>query len=423
MLFFTFGNKYKNKKEKKLIQENKFNLNHYKKFLNEVSNYSEDLVYFRNLNKSLVMKGNYEFFHHASDYFEELFKAIRNAKKHIFIMSYIIKPGEILQEFLDILIHKAAQGIKIYWLVDDFGSFLVNKNKYFRDLLANGNIEIVFISKVFFPYIHSQNFYRNHQKFYIIDSNIVFAGGCNLSDEYVGLSKKYGDWIDFNYSLIGDAVNSYILLFLRAWTLWGNKNTTLSLNALEFFNKINFDKEKLNANSILTLDSPAYDTSFLEYNLLGLITKAKESIKIVTPYFSVPASLFNALKMMLLSNVEVEIYFPSFPDKKIIWNTSINFLKRLIPFGLKIYLYKDSFIHSKCGLIDNKIAFFGSSNMDMRSMYAQYELMDIIEGEAVEEVVEIISNYKDNSYLYNDKNSKNKNIIKDTFYETIRPLA
>ncbi|UUM19019.1 phospholipase D-like domain-containing protein [Mycoplasma sp. 1018B] len=422
LFYLTFGNKYKNKKEKKMIKDKIFNLNNYSEQFKNFLVKEDNLDYFKQLNKSLILPGNYQFYQYTSDYFNELFQQLKKAKKTIFIMSYIIKPGEILQELLDILIERASRGIKIYWLIDDFGRTLTSKNKYFKELLINGNIEIIFISKLVYPFIHSQNFYRNHQKFYIIDQKIVFAGGCNISDEYISLSKKYGDWIDLNYKLTGLAINSYILQFIRSWYLWSNKNTNLNVLPSNYFNLTN--NEINNANSILTTDSPVYDSSYLEYNLLGLITKAKKTIKIVTPYFSVPDSLFNALKIMLFSNVEIEVYFPGYADKQLIWNSSINSLIKLEEYGLKIYLYKDTFIHSKCGLIDDEIAFFGSSNMDMRSMYAQYELMDIITGSAVIDLKNIIENYKSKSVLFNKKIHMTKQTpIKKIFYDLIRPIA
>ncbi|WP_245599319.1 phospholipase D-like domain-containing protein [Mycoplasmopsis iners] len=405
-----------------MVKQGKFNLNTYETALNAKSPFPENMEYFTKLNKSLFLDGNYHFYQYTGDYFANLYSNLKQAKKHIYMVSYILKQGEMLQELCEILLERANAGVKIYWLIDDFGVTLVNKRKYFSKLLKNGNVEIIFISKVIYPFIHAQNFYRNHQKFYIVDSQIVFSGGCNLSDEYVGLSKKYGDWIDFNYHLTGNAINSYILFFLRSWELWSKKKTNLNLNPLDAF--VYKTSENGTSNSLLTFDSPVYDTSYLEYNLLGLITKAKKSIKIVTPYFSVPSSLFNSLKTILFAGIKVEIYFPEYADKKIIWNTSLNMMLKLKKYGLKIYFYKDSFIHSKCGIIDDSIAFFGSSNMDMRSMYAQYELMDIITGEGVKEVAKIIDNYHKNSIDYDQSNTKfEARLVKKIFYEAIRPLV
>ncbi|EGV00542.1 cardiolipin synthetase [Mycoplasmopsis columbina SF7] len=423
--YFAFGSKYKNKREKKLVKDPTYQLKTYQHLFQTKSLSNDQFEHLINLNGGVALDANYKFYQHPGDYFTELYENLKEAKKHIFIISYIIKPGEILDELVEILKEKANQGVKIYWLIDDFGRTLVNKQKHLKKLLNHGNIEIVFISKVFYPFIHSQNFYRNHQKFYVIDSEIVFAGGCNISDEYVGLSKKYAHWIDLNYRLIGPQINAYILLFLRSWKLWANKKTSLVNDPQHFFNfnTVNLDKDAL-SSSLLVHESPVYDTSHLEYNLLGMFALAKKSVRIVTPYFSIPSSLFNMLKMLLFAGIEVEVYFPGYPDKKVFWKASLNMLQKLEKYGLKLYLYKDGFLHTKCGLIDDKIAFVGSSNTDMRSMYAQYEIMDIVKGQAVEEIKNIIDTYQSKSILNSDNPINNKtNLFTDTLYEVMRPVA
>ncbi|WP_036438010.1 phospholipase D-like domain-containing protein [Mycoplasmopsis gallinarum] len=421
LCYFAFGSKFRNKKEQKLIKNKQYYLQTYEDYWQKYE-YSR-LEQLSKLNRATFLKANYNFYHHPHNFFEDLFKQIKEAKKSIYLISYILKPGEILDTLCDLLLEKANQGVKIHWLIDDFGRGLV-KPKYFVKLKKNHNVEIVFISKVFYPFIHSQNFYRNHQKFYVIDNEIVFGGGCNISDEYVGLSKKYGDWVDLNYVLRGKHVNSYILLFLKYWKLWGPKKSILNQSSIKSLLNWKITDENENSLALLTHDSPVYNISKLEYNLLFLISIARKKIRIATPYFSVPSSIINSLILALNSGVEIEIYFPGLPDKKIIWNSSLNELKKLEEYGLKLYIYQNSFLHSKCGIIDDSIGFVGSSNMDMRSMYAQYELLDIFTGEAVSQLNVIMNSYQHNSYLHKENPIQNrKNLLAETFYEGIKPLV
>ncbi|VEU78097.1 phospholipase D-like domain-containing protein [Mycoplasmopsis columbinasalis] len=421
IFFLTFGAKYRNKKEKTLNANPTFQLKSYSSLFTKQHVFDAHIQTLESLNKTISLDGKYKIFQRTGDFFNDLFRALKNAKSHIFIISYIIKHGEILRTFIDILKEKAKEGVKIYWLIDDFGRTTVSKRFFLNNLKKHINFEIVYISKVLYPFVYSQNFYRNHQKFYVIDSKIVYAGGCNLSDEYVGLSRKYGDWIDLNFKIEGPQINAYILQFLKMWNIFDRKNIIKSVPKV-FFNTEFTDFEP-NANSLLVADSPIYEASSIEYNLLSLLTSAKKSVKIVTPYFSPPSSLFNILKLLLEGGVSVEVYFPGLPDKKLVWKTSLNLLSKLEAVGLKLYLTKDVFIHTKCGVIDDKIGWMGSANIDMRSMYSQYEIMDIITGEAVSQIIEQIEVYKSKSQLNSlDPISIKANLLTDFFFEALRPL-
>ncbi|WP_051586206.1 phospholipase D-like domain-containing protein [Mycoplasmopsis lipofaciens] len=414
ILYFTFGSKYRSKREKNIEKTNKYVLNRY--VPQNCIIQDDNLVNINKINNIHTLSGDYLFYDNAIKYYLNLFDSIKKASNNIMIISYILKPGEILDTLCSILIQKARNGVKIRWLIDDFGRGLV-KPKYFNKLKKHKNIQIVFLSKVVYPFIHSENFYRNHQKFFVIDNKIVFSGGCNISDEYVSLSKKYGYWADLNYRLCGNSTNQYILLFLKYWDLWAKESL-----AVEKY--LNFVDEKKKTNSCLIYDSPIYDISKLETNFLQLFSNAKKSIKIVTPYFSVTTSIMNLLSVLLQAGIDVEVYFSGLYDKKIIHEVSLNELRKLQKNGLKLYELKDTFLHTKCGIIDDTIAYIGTSNMDMRSMYAQYELMDIISGEGVKDIIKIVEQYKQYSVL----NSKNMNLksyslLKKTMLEAIKPLA
>lgn len=121
--------------------------------------------------------------------FPELFKAIRNAKHHIHVEYYIFNDDEIGNEFAELLIEKAKEGIKVRFIYDDFGSLKIRK-KLVPRMIENG-VEAYAFYKITFIFLANRMNYRNHRKIVIVDGKKAFVGGINVSDQYVNKEAKY----------------------------------------------------------------------------------------------------------------------------------------------------------------------------------------------------------------------------------------
>lgn len=76
-----------------------------------------------------MLSCDFEFLDTGNKFFENLFKELKKAKKSISIITFIIKPGVFADKFIEILKEKAQQGIKVQWLIDDYGSILYKRKK------------------------------------------------------------------------------------------------------------------------------------------------------------------------------------------------------------------------------------------------------------------------------------------------------
>ena len=105
---------------------------------------------------------------------------------------------------------------------------------------------------------------------------------------------------------------------------------------------------------------------------IKLITNAKESILIQTPYF-IPDEAFDAaLRIALASGVKVKIMLPAKPDYKSIFLVSLSYLKEFVEYGAEVYLY-DGFLHSKVIVVDDDKMTIGTCNLDQRSFSLNFE--------------------------------------------------
>ncbi|WP_182806907.1 phospholipase D-like domain-containing protein [Mycoplasmopsis gallopavonis] len=418
-IFLTFGLMFINKYEVKLLNSKFYKIENHLEVCNCQTPENSPIGKLSKISKLKILKSNIDFYEEGYRFYQNLLNEIEKAQKSIFIVSYIIKKSEISNEFISILKRKIDQGVEIKWLVDDFGAMFSQKKELKK--LAKLGAKVKFIGKIYYPFINAASFSRNHQKFIIIDSQYVFSGGNNISDEYASLSVKYGHWIDLNYKITGPYVNAYNLHFIQFWDIIAREK--LEVNKYLIDPKI-YHGQSFRNDTLLVSDSPSLNHSEAEYYWLQMFGDAKESIIISTPYFSLTNSLEKQMILALKRGVKIIIYIPGLPDKKLVYQVTLSQLATLIDHGLEVRVFKDHFLHSKIGLIDHQIAWVGTNNLDSRSMFSQYETMDVFYGNDVNKVAKIFENY--DKYCQIIKNShelkENKTLITEFLANWTKPL-
>ena len=132
-----------------------------------------------------------------------------------------------------------------------------------------------------------------------------------------------------------------------------------------------------------------------------MITNAKKSIVIQTPYFIPDEVFFSALRIAIKSGVEVTIMVPKVPDKRTVYLATLSYLKEMAELGVKIYLY-NGFLHSKVLIVDDNKLSIGTCNMDNRSFRLNFENAVLIYSEKLtKQHYKIIENDKENSQHVN----------------------
>ena len=152
---------------------------------------------------------------------ETLWKAmlqrLETAEHYIFLEYFIIEEGRMWGDILEVLKHKARQGVKVRVLYDDMGCFLTLPHDYVVKLRQEGIECAVF--NPFRPFLTTIQNNRDHRKIMVIDGTTAFTGGANLADEYINVIEKHGHWRDTGIRVDGAAAWSFTLMFLEMWEL------------------------------------------------------------------------------------------------------------------------------------------------------------------------------------------------------------
>ena len=211
---------------------------------------------------------------------------------------------------------------------------------------------------------------RDHRKIAIIDHRIAYTGGMNLADEYANDIVRFGYWKDSMIEIQGPAIDNLIYLFLATYDLSRNKSS-------DYDKYLGYQYERYPENSIVTPfgdgPSPFFGNEVGEATFINMIESAKESLYISTPYFIPTDNLKSAILRAGYRGVDIRILLPGIPDKKPVYKMALRYVNSLVKAGIKVYRYNEGFNHAKMIVVDKKIAFVGTINMDYRSLVHHFE--------------------------------------------------
>ena len=304
---------------------------------------------------------------------EDIVNALKNAKKFIFIEFFIIEYGQFYDLIFNTLIEKANEGLDIRLVYDDFGcSTYLPKN--FDALLRKKGIKAYKFNPIK-PTMNIRQNSRDHRKIIVIDGIYAFTGGCNIGDEYINKKNRFGIWKDNFIFIEGEATQSLTTIFLSNYFLY-SKDADLNLDKFSFKeNKYLLKNEIINSSSFIQpIAGIPYSQKFILRNaFLSMINRASKYIYLSTPYLIPDNELITALINASNSGVEVKIFTPGIPDKKMVYQATKSYYPLFLLNGIKIYEFTPGFNHEKTMIVDDKIAITGTCNFDFRSFYLHFE--------------------------------------------------
>lgn len=318
--------------------------------------------------------------------FDDLFKAIDQAHSSIHLEYFNFRNDSINNELITRLAKKAKEGIEVRAIFDGFGNASNNRpmrKKHLREIRKKG-IEIYEFKPMAFPWIQDI-FNRDHRKIVVIDGKIGYTGGMNVADYYIKGTKAVGEWHDMHCRIEGDAVNTLQKIFLQMW----NKVSGQNVHGAKYYRGIS------NANYIKGLKAdtcksaghqmvgiinrePHVSKDIIRFFYEKAINDAKDSIKIINPYFTLSPKLRTALKNAAKRGVKVEIMLSVKNDIPLTPDCSYYNAHKLMKDGCTIWLFEPGFHHTKIILVDGKFCTIGSANLNSRSLRWDREVNAVV---------------------------------------------
>ena len=120
-------------------------------------------------------------------------------------------------------------------------------------------------------------------------------------------------------------------------------------------------------------DSPMDEELVGETAYINMLSRAKRSVYICTPYLVIGSELSRALESAAKGGVDVRMIVPGVPDKWFVYAVTRSYYGQLLRAGVRIYEYTPGFIHSKTMVCDGEYGICGTINLDYRSLYLHHE--------------------------------------------------
>ena len=310
--------------------------------------------------------------------FDAIFNALEKANKFIHLQYYIFKEGELTERFFELFQRKIKEGVEVRLIYDSVGSFGFRGRtiKKFKDI---GVKAFPMMPLRFGSLLFTLN-YRNHRKIVVVDGDVGFIGGVNVSDKYIKAISQLGVWNDLHLKIEGPVVNSLHRVFIKDYHFASNEEMLLNEKYLP--------ATHAKGASVVQIVSGGPDSKqpVIMQQYIAMINSAAESIYIANPYFIPGTSVLQALKIAALSGIKINLLVPKHSDSLMAKYSMFSRFEDLLAIGVDIYLRED-FSHSKVIIIDEKFASVGSGNFDYRSFEHNFEANALIYDEQVTKTI------------------------------------
>jgi cardiolipin synthase A/B len=313
--------------------------------------------------------------------FQSMFAAVRAARDHINLETYIFDDGPVGERLASLLMEKVSQGVTVNILYDSVGS-IKTPVEFFDRLKARG-IKVCEFNPV--NPLKGRGWRinnRDHRKILIVDGRTAFTGGINISGVYsagsFGSKRKQAaldkGWRDTHVQIDGPAAAEFQRLFINTW----GKQCPEPLEQRNFFPTISAKGNKI----IRVIGSSPDDTLNVTYvTLLSAIAQAEKSVHMTMAYFVPDPQTIETIQAAARRGVDVKLILPGFSDFSAVFHAGRSHYSDLLRTGVKIFEHREAMLHAKTAVVDGVWSTIGSTNMDWRSFLHNDEVNGVILGE------------------------------------------
>jgi cardiolipin synthase len=317
--------------------------------------------------------------------FDRLLEMVDSARSTIHITTYILGVDHGTEILLDRLAQKARSGVSVKILIDSLGSWRLSRRSLAP--VVHAGAEVAFFMPVLALPFRGRANLRCHRKLVLIDGHAGLAGGINLAWPYIGPGPDANLWTDIAIVVVGPAVHDLEAIFLSDWSfathtsrpappapaiMDSHNDSTSTVNVS--VPDVPFSRPVVSCVAQVVASGPDVPGDPLYESLLELIFTARDRIWILTPYFVPDEMLVHSLSLAARRGVDVTLIVPARSNHITADLARASYLRDLSQAGARVFLYTPRMLHAKVTLFDDRLAIIGSANMDMRSLFLNYEV-------------------------------------------------
>jgi cardiolipin synthase len=319
--------------------------------------------------------------------FAAMKQAIALARHRVLVESYIFEDAGIAAEIGALLLQRAAAGVAVALVYDSVGSW--GTDTAFFDALAAGGVAVCPFNPLK-PWLRPGAWslaginHRDHRKLMVVDAEVAFTGGINISRVYSSGSfrrRRAGaddasaaGWRDTQIALRGPVVGALAGAFADTWSTQGCPG------ALAPAPRPAQATPGTRVVKLLTT-RPGGARNPIYSALLAAIDSAQRSVHLTMAYFAPGADMVQALGDAARRGVDVVLLLPGRSDFALVLHAGRANYTPLLAAGVQIHELQQALLHAKTAVVDGVWSTVGSSNLDWRSLADNSELNVVVLGD------------------------------------------
>lgn len=373
--------------------------------------YPHDMLAYENGNKAST--GNhFELLPDGESAFYRICKEIETAEHSIHIATYILSRDATGNKIVELLTKRAAEGVSVRLLLDSLGSW--NQTRAARHKIRQSGGHVAMFMPVLPIQTHISSNLRNHRKIAIFDNYRAITGGQNLDMRFMGATATPERFTDFSVITQGPAVAHLTRTFLADWAFAAKESPS------DYRERLCHIPEAAGDSTIEVIASgPDIPTDPLWEQIIRIIQEFKQSLTIITPYFIPDEVLFQSLIVKAHTGRKIRLVLPLRSNHTIADIARYHYLRKLHDAGVDILFYTPKMLHGKMILADGKVALVGSANIDMRSLFVNFEIALLhYSAPDIAQLDQWAQNIIDNSMPYKEATA-NKQLMPAKFTENL----
>lgn len=322
----------------------------------------------------------------------EMLRLVKEARSSILLGTFLLNDGPESREILDALVAKASGGVEVC-VIGDGSSRFVKEPEAFEYLEERGVATAEFNPvKGWRLFIPNRLLERDHRKFWIVDGRTVFLGGANLSDSSLVPAEQGGNR-DLMVRMESPAAARFLTeSFVRTWeeseasqpvhpSFLSERGGGEGNASFWFFNQENVHGRSSASGRMFE----------------GLFDAARQSVWLIEPYTFTNGEILGQLRGMTERGVEVNLVLSTQARAPRFRYASYYGIRDLLDAGVRVWVCDSEIspLHYKCALVDDRLAFVGSANLNYRSFHLSRELNVVFDDPgSVREVKQVVDSVR-----------------------------
>jgi cardiolipin synthase A/B len=285
---------------------------------------------------------------------------IDEASESIHVQTYIFDEDSTGISLADALIRAAERGVKVYVLVDGYGSQGL-PDTFIKKLTDAG----IYFSK-FQPLYKSRRFYlgrRLHHKIVVIDSNRCTVSGLNISDRYNDTpeASAWLDWVLYVEGQVAGVLEEICVHRLRVRPKRNHAHKKLKIEDGVYPVRVRVNDRLLGKRQI-------YNT------YLQMFRESTTELIIMSAYFLPGREFRRNIIRAVRRGVKIKVVMTGNADVFLVKYAERYIYRWLFKNKIQVYEYRKNVLHAKIAVCDDELMTVGSYNVNNLSAFASIEL-------------------------------------------------